>query len=73
MDRGMIAWLRLAALRMKARGLLRERMRLHQYRAGIEYALRVNADDRVQVERDIAAALDAQRQARFATAYRVRP
>ena len=66
-------WLRLWLLRLKRRGLLRERARLHQLAAGIAWELDRNRADAERLAGDIAAAEDALRRARWARQYRVAP
>lgn len=63
--------IRLWFLRLKRRGLMRERRRLHMERAGIDLALEINATDAVNTERDIDLLLEARRQRRWARQFRV--
>lgn len=66
-----VLMIRLWLLRLKRRGLMRERKRLHMERAGIDLALEINAKDAVNTERDIDLLLEARRQRRWARQFRV--
>lgn len=63
--------LKLAWLRVKRRGLRRERARYNAERAGLDQALRVNARDAEAVDAAITAAEETLRRARFAARYPV--
>jgi hypothetical protein len=67
------AWLHLAMLAAKRRGLYRERARLHQYRAGIEWELERNRADAAALAAEMAQAEDDLRRARWSRRFRVAP
>lgn len=63
--------IRLFLARLKRQGLRRERARLHQQRAGIDYELHVNAADARAAEAKIAELQYEQRRARELADYPV--
>ena len=62
---------RLLMLRMKRRGLMRERARLHQQAQGIQWLLAENQKDAIACERQISDLEAVGRIAAFAERYKV--
>ena len=63
--------IRLWFLRLKRRGLMRERRRLHMERAGCDWALQVNERDAVQCETEIAVLIEKRKRREFDRRYGV--
>ena len=63
---------KLLMLRMKRRGLMRERRRLHQQAQGIQWLLAENQKDAIACERQIADLEAVGRVAAFHTRFKVR-
>ena len=70
-----MTWLRLRLwwARIKRTGLRRERMRLHQQRAGIAWELDRNTRDAAAADARIAALTESLRRCRFDARYRWQP
>ena len=64
--------LRVLWLRWKRVALMRERQRLYQMRAGIDWELRRNASDALACEHAVDAVLEQRRRERFARRFEVK-
>lgn len=68
----MTSLFKLLRLKVKRRGLMRERRRLHQERNGIEWMLKQNEADAIAVERKIAELTEVGRREAWLKRYEVK-